>query len=142
MEEYVEGVDQPAHYGGKDYPYQPWHVIEAWGLNFFTGTAVKYIGRAGKKPGESYTKDLQKAIRFLHRELEIVEEREVRSQPQQSDLAHSQSRHQQEELGGQLWYRRPGNLGQEQEIIERRNAIAHKMDIPDVEVIAEDESQS
>ena len=56
------GVDQPPHYGGKDYPYQPIHVIEAWGLGFCLGTALKYIGRAGRKPGESRVKDLQKAI--------------------------------------------------------------------------------
>lgn len=80
--EYVDGVDQPQHYGGKDYPYQPIHVIEAWGLNFFVGTAVKYIGRAGKKPGESYKKDLHKAIWYLRRELEQVANREL----QQSNL--------------------------------------------------------
>lgn len=77
MIKYVEGVDQPTHYGGKDYPYQPIHVIEAWGLNFCVGTAVKYIGRAGKKPGESYQKDLQKAIWYLKRELEEVANREL-----------------------------------------------------------------
>lgn len=80
--EYVDGVDQPQHYGGKDYPYQPIHVIEAWGLNFCVGTAVKYIGRAGKKPGESYKKDLHKAIWYLRRELEQVTNREL----QQSNL--------------------------------------------------------
>lgn len=80
--EYVDGVDQPAHYGGKDYPYQPIHVIEAWRLNFCVGTAVKYIGRAGKKPGESYKKDLHKAIWYLRRELEQVTNREL----QQSNL--------------------------------------------------------
>lgn len=82
MMEYVDGVDQPQHYGGKDYPYQPIHVIEAWGLNFCVGTAVKYIGRAGKKPGESYKKDLHKAIWYLRRELEQVANREL----QQSNL--------------------------------------------------------
>lgn len=74
--EYVDGVDQPQHYGGKDYPYQLIHVIEAWGLNFCVGTAVKYIGRAGKRPGESYKKDLHKAIWYLRRELEQVANRE------------------------------------------------------------------
>lgn len=75
---YVEGVDQPTHYGGKDYPYQPIHVIQAWGLNFCVGTAVKYIGRAGKKPGESRLKDLEKAHWYLSREIEMERQSELK----------------------------------------------------------------
>ena len=128
MDNYVEGVDQPAHYGGKDYPYQPWHVIEAWGLNFFTGTAVKYIGRAGKKPGESYTKDLQKAIRFLHRELEIVEERERRAQLNGVNF----------EEGGRFIHAVLPIEQRRQEQRQRMHYVESKMD---VEVISESEPQ-
>lgn len=78
MIEYVEGVDQPPHYGGKDYPYQPIHVIEAWGLGFCLGTALKYIARAGRKPGESRVKDLQKAIWYINRELEQEHQKELK----------------------------------------------------------------
>lgn len=78
MIEYVEGVDQPPHYGGKDYPYQPIHVIEAWGLGFCLGTALKYIGRAGRKLGESRTKDLQKALWYINRELEQERKKELK----------------------------------------------------------------
>lgn len=30
-------VDHPAHYGGKDNPYEAIKVIEAWGLGFCLG---------------------------------------------------------------------------------------------------------
>lgn len=60
-------VEHPKHYGGEDNPYETIKVIEAWGLNFNTGNAVKYISRAGKK--EDYRKDIQKAIWYLKREI-------------------------------------------------------------------------
>ena len=44
-------------------------VIEAYNLNFSLGSAVKYILRAGKKPGESSIEDLKKAIWYLEREV-------------------------------------------------------------------------
>lgn len=43
-------VNHPPHYGGADNPYEAIKVIEAWGLGFCVGNAVKYIARAGKKP--------------------------------------------------------------------------------------------
>lgn len=129
MMEYVDGVDQPAHYGGKDYPYQPIHVIEAWGLNFCVGTAVKYIGRAGKKPGESYQKDLQKAIWYLNRELEQVANREL----QQSNLNGVNF----EEQDGFVQARLPIEERRKEQQ-RRAQAVESKMD---VEVIS-DESES
>ena len=52
-------VNHPKHYGGADNPYEAIKVIEAWGLGFTLGNAVKYISRAGKK-GDAL-EDLQKA---------------------------------------------------------------------------------
>lgn len=62
-----EAVDHPAHYGGKDDPYESIKVIEAWGLGFCLGNCVKYISRAGKKGDR--TEDLEKALWYLKREL-------------------------------------------------------------------------
>src|SRR5258706_12905876 len=62
-------VNHPAHYGGIDNPYEAIKVIEAWKLGFALGNAVKYISRAGKKPGTSSLEDLQKAKWYLDREI-------------------------------------------------------------------------
>lgn len=60
-------IDHPPHYGG-DVPYEPIKVIEAWGLGFHLGNAVKYIARAGKKPGSDAAEDLRKAAWYISRE--------------------------------------------------------------------------
>jgi len=76
MNQYQEGVDQPQHY--TEHGLQPIQVIEAWGLGFLLGTTVKYIGRAGKKPGESRLKDLEKAHWYLSREIEMERQKELK----------------------------------------------------------------
>lgn len=62
-------INHPSHYGG-DTPYEAIKVIEAWGLGFALGNAVKYISRAGKKDGNTRLQDLQKAAWYLAREIE------------------------------------------------------------------------
>lgn len=66
-----ENVNHPKHYGGKDDPYEAIKVIEAWGLGFHLGNAVKYISRAGKK--DSLVQDLKKAKWYLERVIELFE---------------------------------------------------------------------
>ncbi len=66
-----EEVDHPAHYGGEANPFEAIKVIEAWGLGFCLGNAVKYISRAGKK-GDALT-DLRKAAWYVQREIERLE---------------------------------------------------------------------
>lgn len=61
-----EHIDHPQHYGG-DTPYEAIKVIEAWGLGFCLGNAVKYISRAGKKGNE--IQDLEKAAWYLARRI-------------------------------------------------------------------------
>lgn len=63
-------VKHPSHYcdGRK---YEPVKVINDWGLGFNTGNAVKYIARAGRKPGNSRLKDLEKAKQYLEFEIEL-----------------------------------------------------------------------
>lgn len=67
----ADAVNHPAHYGGAGNPYEAIKVIEAWGLGFRLGNAVKYISRAGKKG--SAIEDLRKAQWYLDREIEKLE---------------------------------------------------------------------
>lgn len=66
-------VDHPAHYGGIDNPYEAIKVIEAWDLSFCLGNTVKYIARAGLKPGADFKEDLKKARWYLDREIAKME---------------------------------------------------------------------
>jgi len=61
----MDEVNQPAHYtsGG----IETIDFIEAKGLGFNLGNAIKYISRAGKKG--SRLQDLQKAQWYLTREI-------------------------------------------------------------------------
>lgn len=45
-------------------------VIDAWNLNFNRGCVIKYILRAGSKPGEEELKDLRKALDYLNHEVD------------------------------------------------------------------------
>lgn len=69
MSETPEKINHPAHYGGAEDPYEAIKVIEAWGAGFCTGNALKYICRAGRKPGEETLVDLRKALWYLEREV-------------------------------------------------------------------------
>lgn len=65
---FTEAVNHPSHYGG-DVPYESIKVINAWGLNFNLGNAVKYISRAGKKDPAKLIEDLEKARFYLDDEI-------------------------------------------------------------------------
>lgn len=61
-------IEHPAYYcAGRK--YEPVKVICDWDLNFNLGNTVKYIARAGKKPGNSQIQDLEKARRYLTYEI-------------------------------------------------------------------------
>lgn len=62
------GVTRQRHYAAR-HP-EPIDVIEGWSLGFNLGNVIKYISRAGRKPGEDREKDLRKALAYLHREVE------------------------------------------------------------------------
>jgi hypothetical protein len=68
-----EEVNHPSHYGGADNPYETIKVIQAWGLDFELGNAVKYISRAGKKGNELV--DLKKARWYLDCKIELLEKK-------------------------------------------------------------------
>lgn len=64
-------VNNPSHYTeGRN--YEPIDVISDWGLNFCRGNAVKYISRAGRKPGNSELQDLMKARFYLDYEIKVL----------------------------------------------------------------------
>jgi hypothetical protein len=69
-------VNHPQHYGG-DTPYEAIKVIEAWGLNYHLGNAIKYICRAGKKDSTTRLVDLLKAQWYLNREIQNEQAREA-----------------------------------------------------------------
>lgn len=68
-----ESVNHPAHYGGKDNPYEAIKVIRAWKLGFCLGNCLKYICRAGKKPGAEVLEDLKKALWYLQESINEIE---------------------------------------------------------------------
>jgi hypothetical protein len=71
-----DAVNHPPHYGGANNPYEAIKVIDAWDLSFSLGNTVKYISRAGHKPGASRLEDLKKAAWYLAHEIAIREEEE------------------------------------------------------------------
>lgn len=66
-------VDHPEHYGGKENPYEAIKVIEAWRLDFCLGNTIKYISRAGNKDSDKEMEDLQKALWYLQRRIEQIQ---------------------------------------------------------------------
>jgi len=68
-----EMVNHPVHYGGENNLYEAIKVIEAWELDFHLGNTVKYISRAGKKGTDKELQDLKKALWYLKRKIENLE---------------------------------------------------------------------
>lgn len=63
-------VNSPAHYAaGK---IEVAEALEDWDMNFRRGNAIKYIARAGKKLSAPEVQDLEKAIWYLKREIELI----------------------------------------------------------------------
>jgi len=67
-----ESVNHPSHYGG-DVTYEVIKVINAWGLNFNVGNAIKYLARAGKKNPDKTIEDLKKAQFYIADEIKQLE---------------------------------------------------------------------
>ncbi len=63
-------VNSPDHY--TDGGIETIDFIEAKGLNFHLGNAVKYISRAGKKGTGTEKQDIEKAIWYLTRYKETL----------------------------------------------------------------------
>ena len=67
----AEKVNHPDHY--KPGTYEVINVIEAYNLGFHLGNVVKYVLRAGNKPGEETLDDLKKAQWYLNRKIESLD---------------------------------------------------------------------
>lgn len=64
-------VKHPSHYTrGK---IEVWDFIVDQGLNYCTGTAVRYLCRAGYKDPNKHVEDLNKAKAFIEREIKRLE---------------------------------------------------------------------
>ena len=62
----------PKHYADLG-EYSAVHIIPKWKLGFEVGNALKYIQRAGSKPGESEVTDLKKAVWYLNRRIHLLD---------------------------------------------------------------------
>lgn len=68
----------PSHYRGahpEDDGIQPWDVIDAFGLDYYTGNVLKYLLRAGKKDIAPRLDDLKKARNYINKAIELEENR-------------------------------------------------------------------
>ena len=62
---------RPDYYSPES-PLEPVKVIRAWGLGFCLGNVLKYVARAGAKPGVDAIQDLEKAATYLALEIEAM----------------------------------------------------------------------
>ena len=73
-EGFMNAIDHPDHYGGKENTYEAIKVIEAYNLNFSLGNVIKYVLRAGKKNSDT-VEDLKKARWYIERQIENLEKK-------------------------------------------------------------------
>jgi len=79
----------PDHYQlGK---IEVWDFIVDQDMDYLLGNVIKYVCRAGAKPGESREDDLLKAIAYLNRALKDVRTPERSSHLQEADGSADQS---------------------------------------------------
>ena len=65
-----EMVNHPSHY---NQGIETIEYIESWSMNFNTGNVIKYVTRAGYK--DNQLEDLKKAMWYLQREIDRIENR-------------------------------------------------------------------
>jgi hypothetical protein len=70
-----EYVNHPQHYGGVENTYEVIKVIEALDMDFHLGNTFKYIARAGKKGTDKEIQDLEKALSYLQRKIDLLKNR-------------------------------------------------------------------
>lgn len=68
----LEQVNHPQHYGGGDNPYEVIKIIENLDMDFHLGNTFKYIARAGKKDTDKEIQDLEKALWYLRRKIDLI----------------------------------------------------------------------
>lgn len=70
ISELLADAAKPTYYRGYTGGAQPIDIAEH--LSFNRGAIVKYVARAGKKPGADELDDLLKARQHLNREIDLV----------------------------------------------------------------------
>lgn len=70
MKPQSDSINHPAHYNSGR--IEVIEAIEDWGLDYHRGNAVKYVARAGKKNPDKEIEDLQKAIWYLNRKVQLL----------------------------------------------------------------------
>lgn len=70
-----EQVDHPQHYN--DHPAGVECITVVEHFNFNLGNVIKYVWRAGMKPGVDTLTDLRKAAWYVQREIERLERKRV-----------------------------------------------------------------
>jgi hypothetical protein len=73
----VGAVNHPPHYHAES-GREVIEIIEAWGLNFSRGNALKYLARAGRKDPAREIEDLLKAQWYIEREIARLRGEEAR----------------------------------------------------------------
>lgn len=68
----LEHVNHPQHYGKDDNPYEVIKIIENLDMDFHLGNTFKYIARAGKKDADKEIQDLEKALWYLKRKIDLI----------------------------------------------------------------------
>lgn len=68
----LDKVNHPSHYGGESNTYEVIKIIEAYDLDFSTGNIIKYTLRAGKKDPSKEVEDLEKALFYLNRKIQLL----------------------------------------------------------------------
>lgn len=69
--EKYEEIVHPQHYNNLPNGIECWDVIEHFPTNI--GSSIKYLWRAGRKPGQSAVKDLKKSIQWAQRQIDLIE---------------------------------------------------------------------
>ena len=68
MDKKIENI-RPRYYN--DSKISPFDVIDDWQLDFYAGSILKYLKRAGKKPGEYRLKDLRKVKTYIDKMIDL-----------------------------------------------------------------------
>ena len=66
-----EEVVHPSHYNHLPNGIECWDVTEHFSGNISNG--IKYLWRAGLKPGQDSVKDLKKVIQYTQRQIDLIE---------------------------------------------------------------------
>jgi len=74
MENKVKNPIRPEHYK-VGHPLEAINIIEHYNLDFCLGNTVKYVLRAGKKDESKEIEDYKKALWYLQRKIQKLEEK-------------------------------------------------------------------